>query len=64
VFRADALHKLTDADLVEFQGLGVRTVYDLRGEAERSEFPGPVASLHVPIVGRPADAIPPPPRQT
>jgi protein-tyrosine phosphatase len=61
VFRADALHKLTDADLVAFHDLGVRTVYDLRGEVERTEFPGPVDSLHVPIVGRPADVVLPPP---
>ena len=61
VFRADALHKLTDADLVALHSLGVRAVYDLRGEVERTDFPGPVDSLHVPIVGRPADAILPPP---
>jgi protein-tyrosine phosphatase len=56
VFRADALHKLTAADLDTFGILGVQTVYDLRGEVERTEFPGPVESVHVPIVGRPADA--------
>jgi protein-tyrosine phosphatase len=61
VFRADALHKLTDADLVAFHSLGVRTVYDLRGPVERTDFPGPVDSLHVPIVGRPPDAILPAP---
>jgi protein-tyrosine phosphatase len=58
VFRADALHKLTDGDLEAFRALGIRTVYDLRGEVERSEFPGPVSSMHVPIVGRPAGAEP------
>ena len=41
VYRADALHKLTEADLDSFGGLGVRTVFDLRGDAEREEFPGP-----------------------
>jgi protein-tyrosine phosphatase len=61
VFRADALHKLTADDLVAFRDLGVVTVYDLRGDVERTEFPGPVASLHVPIVGRPRDVVPPPP---
>ncbi|MDQ1425352.1 MAG: protein-tyrosine phosphatase [Acidimicrobiaceae bacterium] len=61
VFRADALHKLTDADLIAFHSLGVRTVYDLRGQVERTDFPGPVDSLHVPIIGRPADAVPPAP---
>jgi protein-tyrosine phosphatase len=63
VYRADALHKLTAADLDTFGALGVRTVYDLRGDVERTEFPGPVESLHVPIVGRPADA-PAPVRST
>jgi protein-tyrosine phosphatase len=58
VFRADALHKLTDADLDAFRRLGVRTVYDLRSGEERTEFPGPVSSVHVPIVGRRADAAP------
>jgi protein-tyrosine phosphatase len=61
VFRADALHKLTTTDLEAFSGLGVRAVYDLRGDVERGEFPNPVESHHVPIVGRPADVTPPPP---
>jgi protein-tyrosine phosphatase len=61
VFRADALHKLTDADLEVFRRLGVRTVYDLRGPIERTDFPGPVESVHLPIVGRPPDAVPPAP---
>jgi protein-tyrosine phosphatase len=61
VFRADALHKLTADDLEAFEELGVRTVYDLRGDVERGEFPGPVPSRHVSIVGRPRDVEPPPP---
>ena len=61
VFRADALHKLTAADLEVFGRLGVRTVYDLRGDVERDEFPGPVPSRHVPISGRPPGAAPLPP---
>jgi protein-tyrosine phosphatase len=62
VFRADALHKLTADDLEAFAALGVRTVFDLRGDVERREFPGPVPSRHVPITGRPADVtLPPPP---
>lgn len=61
VFRADALHKLSSEDLDAFSQLGVTTVYDLRGDVERDEFPGPVPSLHVPIVGRPRDVEPPPP---
>jgi protein-tyrosine phosphatase len=61
VFRADALHKLTAEDLEAFAALGVRTVYDLRGDVERDEFPGPVASRHVPISGRPPGVAAPPP---
>ena len=61
VFRADALHKLTADDLDAFHELGVTTVYDLRGDAERADFPGPVPSRHLSIVGRPRDVVPPPP---
>jgi protein-tyrosine phosphatase len=61
VFRADALHKLTADDLHAFDALGVRTVYDLRGDGERDEFPGPVPSRHVPISGRPAGVTAPAP---
>lgn len=61
VFRADALHKLTEADLAAMATLGVRTVYDLRGDVERTEFPGPLPSVHVPISGRPSGALPPAP---
>jgi protein-tyrosine phosphatase len=66
VFRADALHKLTAEDVEAFGALGVRTVYDLRGDVERTEFPGPFPSLHVPISGRPdgVAAPPPPPEMT
>jgi protein-tyrosine phosphatase len=56
VFRADALHKLTEADVETFAGLGVRTVFDLRGDVERADFPGPFDSIHLSILGRPEDA--------
>jgi protein-tyrosine phosphatase len=61
VFRADALHKLTADDLDAFGELGVVTIYDLRGDVERANFPSPVPSLHLSIVGRPRDVEPPPP---
>lgn len=61
VFRADSLHKLTADDLDAFRELGVVTVYDLRGDVERADFPGPVPSLHLSIVGRPRGVTPPPP---
>jgi protein-tyrosine phosphatase len=34
VFRSDALHRLTDADLEVARGLGLRTIIDLRSTAE------------------------------
>ena len=49
VYRADALHKLTGAGLLRFRELGVRSVFDLRGDVERDAFPNPVDSVHVPI---------------
>ena len=58
VYRADALHKLTDEDLRSFEELGVRAIYDLRGDIERSEFPNRLASVHAPIVGRPLGTPP------
>jgi protein-tyrosine phosphatase len=61
LFRADNLHKLTVADLDAFRSLGVRTIYDLRSDIERAEFPGPFAATALPIVGRPDDATPGPP---
>jgi protein-tyrosine phosphatase len=53
VFRSDSLHKLTAADLVAFEQLGLRVVYDLRGDAERETNPNPVDSIQLAIVGRP-----------
>jgi len=58
VYRADALHKLTDDDLRSFEALGIRLVYDLRGDVERTDFPSRLASVHMPIVGRPAGSPP------
>jgi protein-tyrosine phosphatase len=60
VYRADALHKLTDDGLEKFHELGLRTVFDLRGDSERGAFPNPVDSVHVPIAGRPTGSTPPP----
>ena len=56
VFRADSLHGLGPDDLVRYERLGLRAVYDLRGEVERQERPDPVESRHLPVSGRPADA--------
>jgi protein-tyrosine phosphatase len=59
VFRADGLHGLLPDDLSVFEQLGVRTVYDLRGDLERTENPNPVPSRRLSIMSRPAEADPP-----
>jgi protein-tyrosine phosphatase len=50
VFRSDALHKLTDADLARYESLGLHAVYDLRGEAERDRYPNPFPSQHLSLL--------------
>ena len=55
VYRADALHGLSPADLTLYDQLGVCAVFDIRGELERDERPNPVTSQHLAIIGRPAD---------
>jgi protein-tyrosine phosphatase len=49
VYRSDALSPLTANDLVGFEALGVRTVFDLRGDEERLEEPNPMPSRHCPL---------------
>jgi protein-tyrosine phosphatase len=61
VFRADALHGLLPEDLNLYEELGLRTVYDLRGDVERAEKPNRVNSRHLSVLSRPADAGPPAP---
>ena len=39
VFRSTALHALADEDVASFGNLGIRTVYDLRTEAEKAKQP-------------------------
>jgi protein-tyrosine phosphatase len=54
VFRSDALHGMSEADLGVYNELGLRAVYDLRREVERAERPNPVLSRNLPILSRPA----------
>jgi protein-tyrosine phosphatase len=63
VFRADALHGFSSEDLALYDRLGLRAVYDLRGELERNERPNPVPSRQLTVIGRPAntEAASPPP---
>ena len=53
VYRADALHALTDADRGTLQELGLRTAFDLRSDMERETEPTAAPWLdvvHVPLV--------------
>jgi len=52
VYRADGLHRLTEADLLRYDTLGIGTVFDLRRDDERQRDPDPVASRHVSLVSR------------
>jgi protein-tyrosine phosphatase len=65
VFRSDALHRLTDRDLVLYESLGLRVVYDLRHDAERERNPDPFPSVSLSLlanvaVGGPRPDAPPP----
>lgn len=42
LFRSDELHTLTDADLDVVSGLGVRVLFDLRNDVERTQRPNRV----------------------
>lgn len=65
LFRSDALHSLTAADLVLYERLGLRVVYDLRGDTERAELPNPVPTRSLSIFDAPRQPRPPdfPPRE-
>jgi len=54
VFRSDALHGMTEGDIARYHELGVRVVYDLRGDVEIAERPNPMPSRNLPILTRPA----------
>jgi protein-tyrosine phosphatase len=54
IFRSSSLHKLTADDLAAFDDLGIRVIYDLRRDDERTREPGP----------RPVRALPMPARFT
>ena len=56
VFRSSALHGLGAQDLALFHQLGIREVFDLRGDIERRDHPNAVASTVMTISGRPPTA--------
>lgn len=51
VYRADSLHLFTEADLDQFDRLGIETIYDLRRDDERADFPGPRPVVSMSIYG-------------
>jgi protein-tyrosine phosphatase len=58
VFRADSLHKVTAADLEVFAALGMRRVFDLRGDEERARDPNPFESIQLALIGQPREEQP------
>jgi protein-tyrosine phosphatase len=61
VFRSDALHRFTGADLARYEALGLRAVYDLRSDLERDRYPNPFPSVALPLISQasPSDATAP-----
>jgi protein-tyrosine phosphatase len=53
LFRSDALHQLTGADRQILTGLGIRTIIDLRDDAEREHAPSAIDGLEVDVVSNP-----------
>jgi protein-tyrosine phosphatase len=49
LYRADGLHRMTAEDLVAFEALGVRSVFDLRSAEERAAQPDPMESIHLDV---------------
>jgi protein-tyrosine phosphatase len=60
VFRSDALHKFTAADLASYEALGLNAVYDLRGDAEREVYPNPFPSTQLALLSQVSVAADPP----
>lgn len=62
LFRSTDFRSMATADLPSFEKLGVRTIYDLRSEAERTALPDPalpeVADVHLDVLADAETAIP------
>jgi protein-tyrosine phosphatase len=52
LFRSDALHKFTAEDLTSYRSLGLKAVYDLRGDAERERYPNPFPSTQLSLLSQ------------
>jgi protein-tyrosine phosphatase len=68
LFRSDALHRLDASGVASLAGLGIKTVVDLRTQAEVDIAPSPVRGrvIHLPLLpdllALPAPTVPEPPR--
>jgi protein-tyrosine phosphatase len=51
IYRSDALHYMTPADLPVFDALGVKAIYDLRRADELAQHPGPREHIHLELPG-------------
>jgi protein-tyrosine phosphatase len=52
LYRAGRLDRLTPSDLGEFAALGIRTVFDLRREDERAQWPDPMPNVHLCLMSK------------
>ena len=52
LYRAGRLDRMTPADRDRFDGLGIRTVFDLRREDERELAPDPMPTVHLCLMSR------------
>jgi protein-tyrosine phosphatase len=62
LYRAAGLSEMTPSDLVEFESLAIRTVYDLRRDDEREMAPDPVPTVHVCLMSHVLANVPMPDR--
>lgn len=52
LYRAGRLDGLTASDLEDFGALGIRTVFDLRREDEREQWPDPMPNVHLCLMSK------------
>ena len=52
LYRAGRLDRLTVSDLEELAALGIRTVFDLRREDERAQWPDPMPNVHLCLMSK------------
>ena len=52
LYRAGRLDRLTASDLEDFRALDIRTVFDLRREDEREQWPDPMPNVHLCLMSK------------